>query len=200
MEKALCLWNLPKMAEFLSQLLETKLYVYGMHLIWFVWGSLKAMVVMVRILWKFFLLILSDFLSWRNLTKWAILQTLYCWLIRLTKTPSAIFCITASFMIQELKFCIIAQVFSWEKIWDNLEIFLHKIPPTLVNCGAFNPNGDLLVTGSNDKSFNVWRLSGALCSFQNDLRPTSAVVSFKFKKKNCIPQSTSSSTSWRSNI
>ena len=29
------------------------------------------------------------------------------------------------------------------------------------------------MTGSNDRSFNVWRLSGALCDFNNDLRPTS---------------------------
>ena len=42
-----------------------------------------------------------------------------------------------------------------------------------VNCGAFNPTGDLLVTGSNDRSFNVWRLSGALCGFENNSIPTS---------------------------
>ena len=42
-----------------------------------------------------------------------------------------------------------------------------------VNCGAFNPTGDLLVTGSNDRSFNIWKLSGALCGFENNLRPTS---------------------------
>ena len=42
-----------------------------------------------------------------------------------------------------------------------------------VNCGAFNPTGELLVTGSNDRSFNIWKLSGALCGFENNLRPTS---------------------------
>ena len=31
-----------------------------------------------------------------------------------------------------------------------------------VGCGAFNFTGDLLVTGSNDRTFNVWKLSGSL--------------------------------------
>lgn len=31
-----------------------------------------------------------------------------------------------------------------------------------VNSSCFSPSGEILVTGSNDRSFNVWRLSGPL--------------------------------------
>jgi WD40 repeat protein len=45
-----------------------------------------------------------------------------------------------------------------------------------VNCAAFNHDGSLLATGSNDRSFNVWRLSGTLDK-SNMARPSSGAVS-----------------------
>lgn len=60
------------------------------------------------------------------------------------------------------------------RLWDSNTLLCLRVlegHDRYVNCCAFNINGDLLATGSNDKSFNVWSLSGSLA---NEYNPSAA--------------------------